>query len=92
MLFSMALVVPMLMAAAEPTPADPPAAATPAAAPAATKAKDSDPLVCERFAETGSLLKSKKVCMRKSEWDAQRQENRQLIDRSQTQMPMNSGG
>jgi len=85
MLLPIALVAPLLLAA-EATPAAP-AAATPAVA-----AKEINPLVCQRFTETGSLLKSKKVCMRKSEWEAQRQENRQMIDRSQTQMPMNSGG
>ena len=90
MLLPIALVAPLLLAA-EAMPAAPTAATPPAATPVVA-AKEADPLVCQRFTETGSLLKSKKVCMRKSEWEAQRQENRQLIDRSQTQMPMNSGG
>ena len=30
--------------------------------------------------------------MRKSDWEEQRQQNQRLIERSQTQMPMNSGG
>ncbi|WP_333838282.1 hypothetical protein [Novosphingobium sp.] len=77
MLLSLALAAPLLMAAE--------------AAPA-TAVKDADPMICERSQVIGSLLKSKKVCMRKSEWEAQRQENRMMIDRSQTQHPMNSGG
>lgn len=44
---------------------------------------DKDPIVCQRIEETGSRLSSKKVCMRKSQWAEQRNEDRMLIDRSQ---------
>lgn len=105
MFLSIALAAPLLLASAAQSsttsaPQSAPAAPVPAtaAAPAVTPAaaakpaKDADPMICERFAETGSLLRSKKVCMRKSDWEEQRQQNQRLIERSQTQMPMNSGG
>lgn len=62
--------------------------ATPAApAPLRADAQQAknDPLICQSDKEIGSRIKRRKVCMPKSEWDRQRQENRQLIDRAQVQ-------
>jgi hypothetical protein len=59
------------------------AQAAPAAAPPTPPAQDADPVICQRIEETGSRLGSRKVCMRKSQWAEQRNEDRMLIDRSQ---------
>ena len=40
-----------------------------------------DPLICERIQEIGSRLKVKKVCLTKSQWDAQKREDRMNIER-----------
>lgn len=53
---------------------------------AITPPADPDPMVCRTEDEIGSRLKKKRVCMRKSEWAAQREENRQMINRSQVQL------
>ena len=42
-----------------------------------------DPVVCEKIQEIGSRLKVKKVCLTKSQWDAQKREDRMNIERSQ---------
>jgi len=60
------------------------AQSAPLATPPAAKIEDKDPVVCQRIEETGSRLGFKKVCMRKSQWAEQRNEDRMLIDRSQT--------
>lgn len=51
-----------------------------------------DPMVCEKQEVIGSRLKAKKVCMRRSEWAAQRDQNKQMIERTQVQRPINGGG
>lgn len=51
-----------------------------------------DPIVCERVAEIGSLLRSKKVCMHKSEWQEQRRSDRANIERSQVQRGLQPAG
>ncbi|GFM29930.1 hypothetical protein [Novosphingobium sp. PY1] len=47
--------------------------------------KEADPVVCERVKEVGSLIRSKKVCLRKSQWEAQRRSDRAMIERSQVE-------
>jgi hypothetical protein len=56
-----------------------------AAADTESVAEKADPVICERIQQIGSLLRSKKVCMRKSQWDAQRSNDRANIERSQVQ-------
>ncbi|WP_395331659.1 hypothetical protein WBP06_02845 [Novosphingobium sp. BL-8H] len=73
-------------AAAAASPATGQAAAQPAAQ--VTPIEKKDPIVCQRQQEIGSLLHAKKVCMPKSQWDAQRQLNRENIERSQIQRGM----
>lgn len=51
--------------------------------------KDADPIKCERVEEVGSLIRAKKVCMRKSEWEEQRRSDRSAIERAQIQRAMN---
>jgi nicotinamide mononucleotide (NMN) deamidase PncC len=47
--------------------------------------KKHDGLVCRDIAETGSRLASKRVCMTKEQWDENRRDARQSIERAQTQ-------
>lgn len=53
---------------------------------------DADPLVCQKIPELGSRIRAKRICMRKSEWEAQRRSDKMLIDRSQTQQRLDGGG
>jgi hypothetical protein len=62
----------------------------PAAAIAAGNAGDKqdkkrDSLICRDIAETGSRLSSQRVCMTKEQWEENRREARQSIERAQTQ-------
>lgn len=63
-----------------------------AAAPAAPsadpgkKAKDPNEIVCEKQQEPGSRLASAKVCHTRAEWADLRHQDRQMIDRAQTQI------
>ena len=47
--------------------------------------KKRDGLICRETAETGSRLSSKRICMTREEWDANRRETRQMVERAQTQ-------
>jgi predicted secreted protein len=57
----------------------------PAPVPAQAKEADNDPMICRRIQEIGSLLKSHRVCMHKSDWNTQQQSDRDAIERGQTQ-------
>lgn len=61
--------------------------ATPPAAPPPAKTEQAeashDPVICQRSTEIGSRLKRRLVCMHRSEWDRQRLEDRQMIERTQ---------
>jgi hypothetical protein len=52
------------------------------AKPEDTKDK-SDPMVCQTDNVLGSRIKRKRICMRRSEWQRQHQEDKQMIDRTQ---------
>lgn len=87
MLITLGITLVLAAAAADP------AAAPQASAPAAeTKQADNDPMICRRIQEIGSLLKSHRVCMHKSDWAAQQQSDRETIERGQTQRAINGGG
>jgi nicotinamide mononucleotide (NMN) deamidase PncC len=47
--------------------------------------KKHDGLVCRDIAETGSRLASNRVCMTKEQWEENRRDSRQSIERAQTQ-------
>ena len=47
-------------------------------------AKAHDGLICREVAETGSRLGGKRICMTREEWDAQRRETRDSVERAQT--------
>ena len=44
---------------------------------------DPNKLVCKRFKESGSRLAGKKVCMTAAEWERQRREEQQMVERIQ---------
>lgn len=65
--------------------------APPPPTPAPAEADKSDPLVCQTYEELGSRLKRRKVCMHRSEWRAQHQEEAQMINRTQVQRGVDGG-
>jgi hypothetical protein len=50
---------------------------------AAQPVQAADPVICRSESETGSRLKSRKVCMTKSEWAAKRREDRMAVEQAQ---------
>lgn len=64
--------------------------ASPAVA-APEKEKDPNRMVCEKQEVLGSRLASKRVCKTAAEWKAQRDADRQMIDRSQSQRVTTGG-
>ena len=48
--------------------------------------------VCETVQQLGSRLKAQMVCMTKQQWADQREQDRQLLDRSQLQVCVPGGG
>ena len=64
----------------------------PAAPPAAQK-KSADPnqIVCEKIEVVGSRLAVKKVCMTRGEWAEQQRNDRQDVQRAQSQRGCNQG-
>jgi hypothetical protein len=76
--------VTMLMS--QPAAAEP-AQRPPAAQPGQTeKAKDPNEMICERQQDPGSRLAAAKVCHTRAEWADLRHQDRQMIDRAQTQI------
>jgi hypothetical protein len=49
-------------------------------------------MVCRVQGETGSRLGSRKVCMSRQQWEEQKRDTRQAIDRAQTQQVNKNGG
>ena len=45
---------------------------------------DPNQMICRNLGETGSRLSRNRVCMTRGQWDQQRRETRQNIDRVQT--------
>jgi hypothetical protein len=56
---------------------------SPSAAGAGAAAPDPNAMNCRNQRETGSMLARTRVCKTRAEWDADRRDNRQSIDRSQ---------
>ena len=46
-------------------------------------ATDPNAVICRNQRETGSMLARTRVCKTRAEWDADRRDNRQAIDRNQ---------
>jgi hypothetical protein len=61
------------------------------AKPAETK-DETDPMICQSDNVLGSRLKRKRICMRRSEWQRQHQEEKMMIDRTQVLRGCRSGG
>jgi hypothetical protein len=74
-------------------PAADPAAPAPGAAPAkADKAKPAPgEMVCKKEAVLGSRMKSR-ICMTQAEWDTRQAQDRQDLDKNQTQQPLVTPG
>ena len=53
--------------------------------------KDPNRIICEKQEVVGSRLATKRVCMTAAEWQAKRLEERQSLDRSQTQLRSEAG-
>lgn len=63
----------------------------PPSTPASAEAIKSDPVVCQTYEELGSRLKRRKVCLHRSEWRAQHQDEAQMINRTQVQRGVDGG-
>ena len=63
---------------------NPPASS--ASANQAKPTKDPNEVICEKQQEPGSRLASAKVCHTRAEWADLRHQDRQMIDRAQTQI------
>jgi hypothetical protein len=49
----------------------------------ASKPADPNKLICERVEKTGTRLGARRVCMTAAQWDAQRREQREDLERVQ---------
>lgn len=49
-------------------------------------------VICRRHKETGSRVRSKKICMTAAQWTAQAAEERRLIDQRQAQRTTSDSG
>lgn len=56
------------------------------------KARDPNETVCETEEVLGSRLATRRVCMTRAQWAEKRRDDRALVDRSQTQLCVASGG
>jgi invasion protein IalB len=55
---------------------------------AASKPADPNEVICEKQEEIGSRLGSKRVCMTRSQWAEQKGQDRQEVEKVQTQRGM----
>jgi len=51
---------------------------------AGAAAADPNAMICRNQRETGSMLNRTRVCKTRAQWEADRRETRQNVDRSQT--------
>ena len=56
---------------------------------AGAAAPDPNAMICRNQRETGSMLARTRVCKTRAEWEAERRDNRQTIDRTQTNRAIN---
>ncbi len=73
------LVFSAILAGAAPALAQAPEPSKPPAA----KVKDPNRKICEEFKASGSRLAARRVCMTAADWAAQRQDNRNDVERAQ---------
>jgi len=77
----------VLLAGAVPALAQAPNAPGPITA----KAKDPNRKICEEFKETGSRVGGRRVCMTAADWAAQRQDNRDDVEKAQKNIYLSNG-
>ena len=85
---------PAAHAAAPAAPAAAAAEAKPEARPETVAANDEDPIICRSQVETGTIGRKQKICMTKSQWEAQRQAARRFkrsVDQSRSTQPGGGG-
>jgi hypothetical protein len=85
---------PAAHAAAPAAPAAAAAEAKPEAKPETVAANDEDPIICRSQVETGTIGRKQKICMTKSQWEAQRQAARRFkrsVDQSRSTQPGGGG-
>ncbi len=70
----------------------PAVAQAPESPPQTVKAKDPNRKICEEFRETGSRLAGRRVCMTAREWEAQRQDHRNDVERAQKSIYVSNPG
>ncbi len=69
--------------------ADPaPQSTAPANSAPAAKTPDPNEVICERQEDVGSRLSSKRICMTRSQWAEQKTQDRQQLEKTQTQRGM----
>ena len=56
------------------------------------KTRDPNETVCEEEEVLGSRLATRRVCLTRAQWAEKRRDDRALVDRSQTQLCVASGG
>ncbi len=78
----------ILMTGTVPALAQAPAASKPVAA----NAKDPNRKICEEFKETGSRVAGRRVCMTAADWAAQRQDNRDDVEKAQKSIYVSNPG
>ena len=54
---------------------------------AGANATDPNAMICRNHRETGSMLNRTRVCKTRAQWEAERRETRQDIDRTQANRP-----
>jgi len=77
----------ILLAGAVPAVAQAPDAAGQTGA----KVKDPNRKICEEFKATGSRVGGRRVCMTAAEWAAQRQDNRDDVEKAQKSIYLSNG-
>ena len=82
------LVLSAVLLAGAPAAPESPAQAQAAAAgvPAKADKAKADDIVCKKEPVLGSRMKSR-ICMTQAEWDARQMQDRQDLDKAQTQVP-----
>jgi hypothetical protein len=53
---------------------------------------DPNEVICEKQSVVGSRLTHRKVCLTRSQWDDARRQDRQEVEKAQTQRGMSGGG
>ena len=66
------------------------AAAWPAAAQQVRRPADSNQKICQVITPVGSRVAAKKICATRAEWDARKKDDREAVERVQTQRCMSA--